>query len=237
MPDHDQVLRFAVGSAAGRRSRTWRLWVPKGKSDVYVSSRRLGKSVKVSLHEPGPSRFALTSEFVRSGSYQPPEGGDPRLAIEWERPRPKPPRHVARPFAIIVPWDEVLERDVEEMGNVVWTPPPLEEMCVHFDLIYTPAGATATGHPGARSMGTELVGIVELENGEQVFVTSLVREMGAALRENVDRLRSARILDRDGNPIEKTGMLAFGREPNPDAEDGTFVGTLIDVTRPDEISA
>lgn len=235
MADHDQVLRFAVGSAAGPRSRTWRLWVPKGKSDVYVSSRRLGNSVKVSLHEPGPSRFALTREFIRAGTYQATEGRDPRLAIEWERPRPKPPRQVARPFAIIVPWDEVLEREVEETGDVVWTPPPPVGRCVHFDLVYTPAGVTVTGHPGARSMGTELVGKVELENGEQVFVTSLVREMGAALRANVHRLRSARIMDAEGNPIEKTGMLAFGREPNPDADDGTFVGTLIDVTRPDEV--
>jgi len=29
-------------------------------------------------------------------------------------------------------------------------------------------------------------------------------------------------------------MLAFSQEPNPDADDGTFVGTLIDVTRRDE---
>jgi hypothetical protein len=31
-------------------------------------------------------------------------------------------------------------------------------------------------------------------------------------------------------------MLAFGYEPNPDADDGTFVATLVDVTRPDEQS-
>lgn len=234
MPNHGQVLRFAVGSAAGRRSRTWRLWVPKGKSDVYVSSRRLGNSVKVSLHEPGPSRFALTSEFVRGASFEAPEGRDPRLAIEWERPRPMPPAQLARPFTIIVPWDEVLEREVEETGDVIWTPRPPEGTCVHFDLVYSPTGVTVTGHPGARSMGTELVGKVELQNGEQVFITSVVRETGAALRANVDRLRSARMLDADGSPIHKTGMLAFGREANPDADDGTFVGTLIDVTRPDE---
>jgi hypothetical protein len=83
MPDRDQVLRFAVGSAIGPRSRTWRLWVPRRKSDVYLSSRRLANSVKVSLHEPGPARFALTSEFVRKGSWKAPEGRDPRLAIEW----------------------------------------------------------------------------------------------------------------------------------------------------------
>ena len=80
-------------------------------------------------------------------------------------------------------------------------------------------------------MGTELVGSMALENGEQVFVTSLVRKMESPLRAQVDRLRSAPILDAEGNVIEKTGMLAFGHEPNPDADDGTFVGTVIDVTR------
>ena len=83
-------------------------------------------------------------------------------------------------------------------------------------------------------MGTKLVGNVELENGEQVFVTSIVRPMEAATREHVDKLRSARILDADGSIVQKTGMLAFAHEPNPDAADGTFVGTVIDVTRSDE---
>jgi hypothetical protein len=87
------------------------------------------------------------------------------------------------------------------------------------------------GHPGARSMGTGLVGEVQLENGERVFVTWLVRPMEEATHRHIMRLRSARIVDADGNQIEKIGMLAFGTEPNPDADDGTHVGTLLDVTR------
>jgi hypothetical protein len=34
------------------------------KSDVYLSERRLAGDVKVSLHEPGPARFALTREHL-----------------------------------------------------------------------------------------------------------------------------------------------------------------------------
>ena len=234
MSERGQVVRFAVGSPTGPRSRTWRLWVPRGKSDVYVSSRRVSNSIKVSLHEPGPSRFALTSEFVRASGFQAPEGRDPRLAFEWKRPRPEHPNRFARPFAILVPWDEVVDRDYPETGNVVWTEPPAEGSCVNFDLVYSPAGVTVTGHPGARSMGTKLVGKVELQNGQGVFITSVVREMTAGLRAQVEMMRAGRILDADGNPIEKTGMLAFGTEPNPDADDGTFIGTLLDVTRPDE---
>jgi hypothetical protein len=231
MPDYRQVLRFAVGSATGPRSRTWRLWVDKRKSDVYISGRTLGNSVKVSLHEPGPSRFALTTEWVRRTDFQAPEGRDRRLAVEWERPRPRPPRQIARPFSIIVPYDEVLDRAMPETGQVIWVSPPPEGTCIHFDVVYTPAGAVVTGHPGARSMGTGLIGEVQLENEERVFVTWLIRPMEKATRRHAAQLRSARIVDADGNPIEKVGMLAFGREPNPDAEDGTYVGTFLDVTR------
>jgi hypothetical protein len=91
-----------------------------------------------------------------------------------------------------------------------------------------------TGHPGARSMGTGLVGEVVLANGERVFVTAIVREMNAELRANVDRLRRVRIFDAEGNQVRRIGMLGFGTEANPDADDGTEVATLIDVTRPDE---
>lgn len=233
--DRDQVLRFAVGTAAGPRSRTWRLWVPKGKSDVYVSSRRIGNSVKVSLHEPGPSRFALTREFVDKGSFESPEGRDPRLAHEWERPRTRQPNGAVRPLVLIVPSDEVQERDVDETGEVVWVPPPLEGTAVHFDVVYVPDGMMVTDHPGARSMGTQLVGRVVLENRERVYVTWLLREMDTQLRESIERVHSVRVLDAEGNPVEKTGMLGFGTEPNPDAADGSEVATLIDVTRPDQV--
>ncbi len=80
-------------------------------------------------------------------------------------------------------------------------------------------------------MGTKLVGEVKLENEERVFVTWLVRPMEEATRRHILKLRSARILDAHGNPLEKSGMLAFGREPNPDADDGTNIGTFLDVTR------
>jgi hypothetical protein len=232
MPDHDQVVRFAVGSASGPRSRTWRLWVPKRKSDVYVASRRLGNSVKVSLHKLGPARFALTSEFIRESGFQAPEGRDPRLAFEWERPRPRPPDKFARPFAILVPWDEVVDRDTREAGDVVWIEPPLEGSYVHFDVVYSPSGVTVTGHPGARSQGTKLVGRVELANGEGVFITGVVREMEAELREQIAWLRSGRVRDAKGKPVENIGLLAFGTQPNPDADDGTSIGIFTDVTLP-----
>lgn len=80
-------------------------------------------------------------------------------------------------------------------------------------------------------MGTALVGEVQLENRERVFVTWLVRPMEEAIRRQVMKLRAARVLDAVGNPIEKVRMLAFGKERNPDADDGTYIGNFLDVTR------
>ena len=106
---------------------------------------------------------------------------------------------------------------------------------MHFDVVYVPAGMQVSGHPGARSMGTELVGEVALANGERVFVTSLVSEMNVETRASVERLRSVRVLGAAGNAIP-TGAMGFGAEPNPDADDGTQVATVTDVTRLDEQS-
>lgn len=229
MSEDTQVLRFAVGTAVGPRSETWRFWVPRHKSDVYVSGRSLGNAVKVSLHEPGPSRYALTKEWVPG--FHVPKGRDRRLAVEWERPRPRPPRQSARPFSIIVPWDEVLDRGSTKTDHVIWIAPPPEGTCIHFDVVYTPAGAVFPGHPGARSMGTGLIGAVHLANGERVFVTWLIQPMTEATRLYLAFLRSARIVDADGTPIDKPGILTFERKPNPDAQDGTEIGMLLSVTR------
>jgi hypothetical protein len=133
-----------------------------------------------------------------------------------------------------VPWDEVQERDSNERGGVVFTSPPPEGTCVHYDVIYVAPGERVTSHPGARSMGTEFVGQLELENGERVYVTSIVRPIEEPLRRNIAMLRSARVVDATtGKPLPGIGVMGFGREPDSDGQ-GTFVGTLIDVTRPDE---
>jgi hypothetical protein len=186
MGGKQQVLRFAVGSSDGPRSRTWRLWVPDGKSDVYASSRRLSASVKVSMHEPGPSRYALTSQWVKTTGFEAPEGEDERMAKEWNRPRTGK-SHAVRPLTLVVPWSEVMERPGSESEKVHWTPSPGEGQAVQFDVVYVPVGMPVTGHPGARSTGTTLVGQVLLANGERVFVASLVRDLGAERRSRTSK--------------------------------------------------
>ena len=114
---------------------------------------------------------------------------------------------------------------------MVWVPPPPEGTCITFDVVYIPPAATVTDHPGSRSMGTELVGSVLLANRERVFVTWLIRPMGAALSRDVAILRSARLVNADGTPIKRSSLLTFTKTLNPDADDGTEVGKLLSVTR------
>ena len=71
-----------------------------------------------------------------------------------------------------------------------------------------------------------------MENSERVFVTWIVRPVEAPVLAHIEKMRAARIIDADGNVVTKTGMLAFGTQPNPDADDGTEIGTFLDVTRP-----
>lgn len=220
-----QILRFAVGEPHGPRSRTWRLWVPPGKSDVYISSRRVANSVKVSLHEPGPSRFALTREHVDGPNPIAVPGDDPRRPIEWERVRPHlPSAPMTRAVAIIVPFEEVVDRGYFEAGDIVWSKPPASGMCVEFDVFYTAASLTVEGHPGARSMGTQLVGTVDLANGQRVWVVAWEHPFEGPGRERLDQLRRARVEDAEGNQIENLGMLAFGVEDH--------VGVMTEVTLP-----
>ena len=92
-----EVVRFAVGGADEPRSLVWRVWTTKGKSDLYISGRLQGGDWKVSLHESGDWRFALTREFSQA------QGMDERLIFEkWERPQPLR-EGVTPAFEIMVP--------------------------------------------------------------------------------------------------------------------------------------
>jgi hypothetical protein len=219
----DQVLRFGVGAPEGPRSGVWRLWVPKGTSDVYLSRRALGRDFKVSLHASGKWRAALTSEYVRRPDANVIPGPDPRGSKKWQRPEPQagsaPSTHA---LTIVVPWWEVREWPFVEEGKIVWAEVPPEGWCVEFVLMYVPLEMTVTEHPGARAMNSKLVGEVGLTNGERVFVVWWTHVMEEPLLGNTERLRRARILDADGELIEGKSLLSFGIENG--------IGVFLDVT-------
>jgi hypothetical protein len=219
-------LRFGVGSATGPRSSTWIL--KAHRNDVYLTQRRIGRHIKVSFHETGPWRFALTTEHLASPHrLRAPAGRDPRGAHEWPRPPADAASGVTRAFAIVIPWFEVRDRPGAEAGDVVWAETPPRGSSVEFDVFFVAPTALVTGHPGARSMGTRAVGSIALPNGERVFVVWWTPQITDTIQKQLDRLLSAEVL-QDGKPVAGLSMLAFVIEEG--------LGVLVDVTLPDVVA-
>jgi hypothetical protein len=226
MGKRDQVLRFAVGTPDGPRSGTWRLWVPRGKSDTYLSRRTVGRNWKVSLHNPGPWQLALTSEYlVRPDALQLAPLDNPRGVIAFARPLPqKRLAPCTRAFTIVVPWLEVIARPGVEADGVTWTVPPPKGFCVQFDLIFVPPEVDVANHPVGLLIDQGLVGEVRLANGERGFVVSRTHGMTTKGILNAQTIRSTRGTP-DGRPFEGGTVLAFGIENS--------VPYFLDVTVPE----
>src|SRR5215212_9402944 len=96
-----EVVRFAVGAPDEPRSLVWRVWMTKGKSDLYISGRLQGGDGTVSLHGWGDWRFGFPSEFAKA------RGMAERLIFD-QRERPQPLRDGGTSaFEIMVPSAEL----------------------------------------------------------------------------------------------------------------------------------
>jgi hypothetical protein len=80
-----EVLRFALGTATGPRSNVWTVFGSKHADDVYVGARDELPTAKLSLHQSGKWRRALTSQ---SAIRQDLPADSDRVAIRWEVPEP-----------------------------------------------------------------------------------------------------------------------------------------------------
>jgi hypothetical protein len=200
----DQVLRFAVGRPSGARSATWRLWVPRGKSDVYLSRRMVGRNFKVSLHESGEWQIGLTQEYVKRPDALSMPKENPRGLDKWTRPEPQP--RIApgtHAFSIVIPWLEIHHRPGAEAGQIVWVQPPPPACCVQFDVFFVPPGVGDDAHPVNILRAEGFVGEVSLANGERALVACVARAMTTRDIWNARHLRSARETP-NGNPLRMT---------------------------------
>ena len=91
--------RFGVGDPGGARSSEWVVFWQSNKSDVYLATRTLGDTLRVSLHERGLC-------FVRApdaGKWMSP-GVPPRLLDRWVI---DPSSRYEFPFGIVFPTSEL----------------------------------------------------------------------------------------------------------------------------------
>lgn len=160
------VFRFAVGSAEGPRSASFRVWVT-ARGDVYASARRLGATIKVSLHASGRWQWSFTEEFYDDkarGWIRRPS----RHVFTWQRPAEIAPG-VTLALRLVVPDSELTAFSFREEG-ILWLPRPGDSRVVEITLLLLRPGTRVTGWPGRRSMGTALLGSVVLPNGESMWL-------------------------------------------------------------------
>ncbi len=111
------VLRWAVGSAEGLHSSTWRLWDNK-KGDVYLSVGSLGGSVKASFHRDRRCQVGFTSnyELIARERYGVPNRHWGRWALENSP--------IVRAVWIIVPAYELRIFNNNKKNEMKWLPEP-----------------------------------------------------------------------------------------------------------------
>jgi len=221
------AIRFAVGSPAGLHSVIWRLWVSKGKSDVYLAARTLAPHIKVSLHESGLWQHSFSRELAERQSMA------VRHRSRWSPPPDLIPG-VTLAYRVIVPWCSVtLRYEIHRRPpQVVWIPAPPDGWIVEFQIWLTASGALVSNWPGRRSRGTVLVGKVGLTSGGSVWVTALEEPAPAQVLEQVRQWRewwgSSEIAKRGELAGANMRALLFGEEG-----DGSRTYMDIDLSVPD----
>jgi hypothetical protein len=180
-----EVVRFAVGGPDEPRSLVWRIWTGKGTSDLYISGRLQGGDWKVSLHESGDWRFALSREYAEA------RGMEDRLREQWERPQPLY-GGITSAFNIIVPSADLalprepLPEDAKKhLKNVTWVRPAPEGYATHFIAMYTEPGEPVP------ETEVEILANFWLPDGRTVSVTLFENATSAEERRQIEIWRRA----------------------------------------------
>jgi hypothetical protein len=162
------AIRFSVGDGQHRRAATWRCWAAQGlaKNDVYLACRELKGALKASLHQSGQWHIAFDGLFLQRNAVS--EEWPTRFITSWDRPQQTAPG-LTLAYRIITPFATVNAKiSPEHDKGIVWIQPPPVGHAVETVVIITTAGTTTTDWPSKRSMGTQLVGRFQLDNGDTV---------------------------------------------------------------------
>lgn len=196
-------VRFAVGSAHGPRASVWRLWV--NRNDVYVAARVAASEMKVSLHASGKWRSGFTDQHLQRANPLISLDRD-RALDKWERPPQFAPGWT-RAFTITVPASEIVASDVvvSDPDEIIWIDPLPEGWATVFTVLLSAPDATGSEGRGfataaGREQFTEVVAVIELKNGEHVWVVAHAEQLSQEWQQNLDSLRT-QILQMGAEPI------------------------------------
>jgi len=166
-----EELRFGIAAVGGYRAATWKLWTDGGgeRLDLYLACRPLGGHLKTSLHASGKWHTAYTHETFESAVKDVvPEGRD-RFVERWPRPSPLAPGIVLA-FRIVTPSAAVTSPISPADPEVTWLPNAPDGKATEIAILLVEPPVTVPGWPGRLSMGTSLVGSLQLGAGETAWV-------------------------------------------------------------------
>jgi hypothetical protein len=203
-------LRFGVADAFGRKASTWKCWssIGTGKHDVYLTCRSLGGAFKASLHQSGAWHIAFAQTFLDTNVEHGEETGDNhnRFLDRWPRP-PEIAPGVTLAFRILIPYVAVTVPlyNVPQQ-SITWLPAPPEGKAVEIAIVFTSPTATITDWPGRRTMNTKLVGKLNLDSGESVWVIHRIVDVPdfGTLHGKVTRFKSG-----GGTSLSEPGLRAI----------------------------
>lgn len=170
-----EALRFGIADGAGHRAATWKLWTDGrgAKADLYLACRALGGHLKSSLHASGQWHTAYSQKtFDANVKEVVPEGKD-RFIERWLRPNPLVPG-VVLAFRIVTPASSVRGPITPSDAGVLWLPNAPEGKATEIDILIVAASTAVSGWPGKRSMGTSLIGSIQLGGGETAWAVRRV---------------------------------------------------------------
>ncbi len=166
----ERSVRFGVANHAGGQSSTWKCWsqAGRGKTDIYLTCRALRGALKLSMHESGRWHIAFDAAQFQGlfDDHMRPEG---RFATRMDRPAPLV-QGVTLACRVHIPSYGVSIPALDLEEGVVWVAAPERGQSIEFAVMITEPSVQVTDWPTKRSMGTELAGTFDLDDGSRVWI-------------------------------------------------------------------
>lgn len=168
----ESAIRFGLQNNANKRSSIWKCWTNsgRGKNDVYVTNRAIGKAMKVSLHESGSWHIAFDSHFLNKEIEGESRLKSDRFVDKWPRP-PEISKGCMLALRIIIPEDvitiPITDRDPL---STIWISSPPPGKAIEIVLLFTTPCPDVSNWPGRDSMKAQLLGSFQVESGYRVWL-------------------------------------------------------------------
>lgn len=166
----ERSVRFGVTNHAGARSSTWKCWsqAGRGKTDVYLACRALRGALKLSMHESSQWHIAFDAAQFQ-GFFEDEMRPESRFVTRTDRPAPLV-QGVTLACRVHIPSYGVAIPAPELEKGVAWVPAPEDGKSIEFAVLITEPSVQVTDWPTKRSMGTELAGTFDLDDGSRVWI-------------------------------------------------------------------